>query len=235
MSEAKKQNESNSEIDYSKVSSKNNEKSKEKSSKNRSQKIKPESIKKKKLKRKKTKSEIKLSKKISELKKEIDEKNNQLNDYIDTLQRLQAQFENYKKRTIKEKDKLVSIANKDLIRELLPLLDDFERAINSYKNGNEVQTIIEGLNIINNQFNQVLNKKNLKEIYPEGEIFDPRYHEAVMQIESDKHEEGTVLEVLQKGYLLNDILLRPATVKVSKKSDKSWEKIKLNLTMQKFY
>lgn len=221
MSEAKKQNESNSEIDYSKVSSKNNEKSKEKSSKNRSQKIKPESIKKKKLKRKKTKSEIKLSKKISELKKEIDEKNNQLNDYIDTLQRLQAQFENYKKRTIKEKDKLVSIANKDLIRELLPLLDDFERAINSYKNGNEVQTIIEGLNIINNQFNQVLNKKNLKEIYPEGEIFDPRYHEAVMQIESDKHEEGTVLEVLQKGYLLNDILLRPATVKVSKKSDKS--------------
>ncbi len=221
MSEAKKQNESNSEIDYSKVSSKNNEKSKEKSSKNRSQKIKTESIKKKKLKRKKTKSEIRLNKKITELKQEIDEKKNQLNDYIDTLQRLQAEFENYKKRTIKEKDKLVSIANKDLIRELLPLLDDFERAINSCKNGNEVQTIIEGLNIINNQFNQVLNKKNLKEIYPEGEIFDPRYHEAVMQIESDKHEEGTVLEVLQKGYLLNDILLRPATVKVSKKSDKS--------------
>jgi len=228
MPEAKKKNESNSKNDYGNVLFRSNEKIKEKSSKNQSYKIKTESIKKKELKRKKTKSEIMLNKKIAELKKEMDEKNNQLdekdnklNDYIDTLQRLQAQFENYKKRTIKEKDKLVSIANKDLIRELLPLLDDFERAMNSYKNGNEVQTIIEGLNIINNQFNQVLNKKNLKEIYPEGEIFDPRYHEAVMQIESDKHEEGTVLEVLQKGYLLNDILLRPATVKVSKKSDKS--------------
>jgi len=221
MSEAKKQNESNSEIDYGKVSSKNNEKSKEKSSKNRSQKIKPESIKKKKLKRRKTKSEIKLNKKITELKKEIDEKDNKLNDYIDTLQRKQAEFENYKKRILREQSKSKTLANMDLIKNLLPILDDLEKAIISKENKDEVKAIIDGIDIIYKEFDQVLNKEGVKEVYPEGEMFDPRYHHALMQFESDEHEEGTVLEVLQKGYLLNDTLLRPATVKVSKKPDKS--------------
>ena len=221
MSEAKKQNESNSEIDYGKVSSKNNEKSKEKSSKNRSQKIKPESIKKKKLKRRKTKSEIKLNKKIAELKKEIDEKDNKLNDYIDTLQRKQAEFENYKKRILREQSKSKTLANMDLIKNLLPILDDLEKVIISKENKDEVKAIIDGIDIIYKEFDQVLNKEGVKEVYPEGEMFDPRYHHALIQFESDENEEGTVLEVLQKGYLLNNTLLRPATVKVSKKPDKS--------------
>jgi len=221
MSEAKKQNESNSEIDYGKVSSKNNEKSKEKSSKNRSQKIKPESIKKKKLKRRKTKSEIKLNKKIVELKKELDEKDNKLNDYIDTLQRKQAEFENYKKRILREQSKSKTLANMDLIKNLLPILDDLEKVIISKENKDEVKAIIDGIDIIYKEFDQVLNKEGVKEVYPEGEMFDPRYHHALIQFESDENEEGTVLEVLQKGYLLNNTLLRPATVKVSKKPDKS--------------
>jgi len=221
MLEAKKKNESNSKNDYGKVPFKNNEKSKEKVSKNQSHKIKPESIKKKKLKRKKTNSEIKLNKKITKLKKELDEKNNQLNDYIDTLQRLQAEFENYRKRILKEQSKFTALANIDLIKKLLPILDNFERAIDSKKNKGEYRTIIKGIDILYREFGQILNKEGVREFYPEGEIFDSRYHHAIMQIESDKHKEGTVLEVLQKGYLLNDILLRPAAVKVSKKPNKS--------------
>lgn len=228
MSEAKKKNESYSKISYGKILFKNNEKSNEEASKNQSQKIKPESIRKKKLKRKKTESEIKLNKKIAELKKEIDEKNNQLdekdnklNDYIDTLQRKQAEFENYKKRILREQSKSKTLANMDLIKKLLPILDDLEKAIISKENKDEVKAIIDGIDIIYKEFDKILNKEGVKEVYPEGEMFDPRYHHALMQFESDEHEEGTVLEVLQKGYLLNDILLRPATVKVSKKPDKS--------------
>ncbi|MBU2597594.1 MAG: nucleotide exchange factor GrpE [Actinobacteria bacterium] len=221
MSEAKKKNESYSKISYGKILFKNNGKSNEKTSKNRSQKIKPESIKKKKVKRKKTKSEIKLNKKIVELKKELDEKDNKLNDYIDTLQRLQAEFENYRKRILKEQSKSKTLANMDLIKKLLPILDDLEKAIISKENKDEVKAIIDGIDIIYKEFDQILNKEGVREVYSEGEIFDPRCHHAIMQIESDKHEEGTVLEVLQKGYLLNNTLLRPATVKVSKKTDKS--------------
>ena len=189
--------------------------------KSRIQKSRSKAGKKRKLKIEKMEKEKQLEKEITRLKEELLEKDEQLCEYVDTLQRLQAEFENFKKRTLKEQNKLVLLANKDLIKELLPVLDNFERAINSYKNGDEVQTIIEGLNIINNQFNQLLNKENLKEIYPEGEMFDPRYHKAVIQIENDQHEEGTILEVLKKGYFLNDSLLRPAVVKVSKKPDKS--------------
>lgn len=205
----------------SKNDSSKRETNKEEVGKSQIQKSKSKAVKKGKLKIKKMEKGKQLEKEITRLKQELMEKDEQLYEYVDTLQRLQAEFENFKKRTIKEQDKFVSVANKDLIRELLPVLDNFERAINSYKNDNEVQTIIEGLNIINNQFNQLLNKENLKEIYPEGEMFDPRYHEAVIQVENDQHDEGTILEVLKKGYFLNDTLLRPATVKVSKKPDKS--------------
>jgi len=197
------------------------EANKEEVEKSRIQKSRSKAGKKRKLKIEKMEKEKQLEKEITRLKEELLEKDEQLCEYVDTLQRLQAEFENFKKRTLKEQNKLVLLANKDLIKELLPVLDNFERAINSYKNGDEVQTIIEGLNIINNQFNQLLNKENLKEIYPEGEMFDPRYHKAVIQIENDQHEEGTILEVLKKGYFLNDSLLRPAVVKVSKKPDKS--------------
>ncbi|GAG59515.1 unnamed protein product, partial [marine sediment metagenome] len=158
---------------------------------------------------------------LDEKNNQLDEKNNQLNDYIDTLQRKQAEFENYKKRILREQSKSKTLANMDLIKKLLPILDDLEKAIISKENKDEVKAIIDGIDIIYKEFDKILNKEGVKEVYPEGEMFDPRYHYALMQFESDEHEEGTVLEVLQKGYLLNDRLLRPATVKVSKKPDKS--------------
>jgi molecular chaperone GrpE len=172
-------------------------------------------------KRKKTTVNAKMEKKIKKLKQQLKEKNDELAEYIDTLQRLQAEFENYKKRIVKEQSKFIYMANKDLIKKLLPIIDNFERVVSSKKNKDEVKKIIDGINIIYKEFGQILKKEGVKELYPKGEMFDPRYHDAIMQIESDKHEEGKVLEVLQKGYLLNDNLLRPATVKVSKKTEKS--------------
>lgn len=171
-------------------------------------------------KRKKIGMKVKMEKKIEKLKQQLKEKENELTEYVDTLQRLQAEFENFRKRIVKEQNRFIYIANKDLIKKLLPIIDNFERAISSKKNKDEVKKIIDGISIIYNEFGQILKKEGVKELYPKGEMFDPRYHDAIMHVESDKYEEGTVLEVLQKGYLLNDNLLRPATVKISKKPEK---------------
>ena len=183
-------------------------------------KIEKKAKKKVRLKRKKIGMKVKMEKKIEKLKQQLKEKDNELTEYVDALQRLHAEFENFKKRIVKEQNKFIYMANKDLIKKLLPIIDNFERAISSKKSKNEVKKIIDGINIIYNEFGQILKKEGVKELYPKGEMFDPRYHDAIMQIESDKYEEGTVLEVLQKGYILNDNLLRPATVKVSKKPEK---------------
>jgi molecular chaperone GrpE len=183
-------------------------------------KIEKKAKKKVRLKRKKIGMKVKMEKKIEKLRQQLKEKDNELTEYVDTLQRLHAEFENFKKRIVKEQNKFIYMANKDLIKKLLPIIDNFERAINSKKNKDEVKKIIDGINIIYNEFGQILKKEGVKELYPKGEMFDPRYHDAIMQVESDKYEEGIVLEVLQKGYLLNDNLLRPATVKVSKKPEK---------------
>jgi len=149
----------------------------------------------------------------ADLKKLNDEKA----DLIDTLQRVQAEFENYRKRMLKEQTRIIDNASMLLIKKMLPVMDDFERAVASLKNESGETDSAKGIELINKKLLDIMEKEGLKEIYPYGETFDPNFHEAVMQIPSEEHEDNTVIEVLQKGYMINDNLLRPAMVKVSKK------------------
>lgn len=135
----------------------------------------------------------------------------------DRLLRLQAEFDNARKRMAKERTEFIKYANEDLICKFLPVLDNFERALVHVGEGQNARSILEGIKLIQKQMNEVLTNYGLKQIPSVGEKFDPNKHEAIMKVESETHEDGTVIEEVQKGYTLNDRLIRPAAVKVAVK------------------
>ena len=147
----------------------------------------------------------------NENKKEDESK--QIDELTDTLKRLQAEFENYKKRVDKEKIEFVKYAHADMISQLLPVLDSFEIA---FKNTSDKEKFVEGIKMIYAQFHSILEAEGLKPIKARGEKFDPYKHEVLLKEESDKPED-TILEEFQKGYMLNDRVLRHSKVKVSGK------------------
>ena len=124
--------------------------------------------------------------------------------------RLLAEFQNYKKRTEKEKSELYSYANEKIMTELLEVMDNFERALEQ----GESDGFKEGMELIFNQLENVLSKAGLAEIAALGEDFDPNVHNAVMTEETDEYESGKVSGVMQKGYTLNGKVIRPSMVKV---------------------
>lgn len=126
--------------------------------------------------------------------------------------RLMADFQNYKKRVEKEKKDLYSYANEKLVTELLDVLDNFERALDQEGQGDSFK---EGMEMIFKQLSDVLKKSGLAEIPALGEEFDPNFHNAVMNEETDEYESGTVSGVMQKGYTLNGKVIRPSMVKVA--------------------
>jgi len=142
---------------------------------------------------------------------EFDPKDQKIIELTESLQRLQAEFENFKKRTDKEKQDFCKYAEKELMIELLPVLDNFELALKNTKDNSE---FIKGVELIYVQLVSGLEKKGLKIIETQGK-FDPHKHEVLLQEESDK-DSGEILEELQKGYRLNETILRTAKVKVSK-------------------
>ncbi|MNN38377.1 heat shock protein GrpE [compost metagenome] len=131
------------------------------------------------------------------------------------LLRTQADFDNFRRRTLKEKEELGKYASAKLITELLPVLDNFERALSTVNDNTEVSSYSKGVEMIFRQFEGVLQAEGLAAMETVGQPFNPEYHQAIMQVESEDHEEGIVVEELQKGYLLKDKVLRPAMVKVS--------------------
>lgn len=133
--------------------------------------------------------------------------------------RMQADFENRKKRQDKEKLDFLRFANEGIITELLRVMDDFERAIDSAKNTNDTKVLLQGIEMVRRDFEDILKESGLKVIDPAGQPFDPEKHEAVEHVEDVVHPENTVLEVLRKGYELNGKVLRPAAVKVSNKKE----------------
>ncbi|MAG08513.1 nucleotide exchange factor GrpE [Candidatus Woesearchaeota archaeon] len=151
-------------------------------------------------------------KKAKESKKKADKPKEHLKELTDSLQVLQAEFENYKKRTEKEKQEFVKYAKGELVRNLLPVLDSFEHAL---KDKDKKEEFIKGVEQIFAQFYSILEQEGLRPIDASGKMFDPYKHDALLQEKSDK-EDGTVLEELQKGYMLNDKMIRPTKVKVSK-------------------
>ena len=142
--------------------------------------------------------------------KQIEEKTKDIDELTDTLKRLQAEFENYKKWNAKEKTEFVRYAHANVIAEMLPVLDSFEIAL---KNTSDKEKFIEGMKMIYAQFHSTLEAEGLRQINAVGEKFDPYRHEVLMKEESEK-EEGTILEEFQKGYMLNDKVLRFSKVKI---------------------
>ncbi|MFQ5574737.1 MAG: nucleotide exchange factor GrpE [Terriglobia bacterium] len=155
-------------------------------------------------------------KKYEKVRQELDEKEGREAELVDCLKRLQAEFENYKKRMDREKAQTVSFASEGLIIKLLPVIDNLERALGSGENNSGADGILEGLELVYDQLKNVLRKEGVEQLSPEGMKFDPQLHEAVLQVETAGEKDETVLEVLQRGYVLNGRVLRPAMVKVAK-------------------
>ncbi len=155
-------------------------------------------------------------KEIEELRKKLEEKEKEIKGHHDRLLRLAADFENYKKRAAKEKEDWTKFANEDLIRAILPFIDNLERAVNHAEKVADTGVLIEGVRLTIQQLLQGLNRFGLSTFESVGKPFDPTVHEAMLVVETDKHEPNQVVEEFQKGYFLNERLLRPATVSVSK-------------------
>ena len=134
-------------------------------------------------------------------------------EYLDLLQRVQADFENYRKRAARDQERLVAHAHERLVRELLPVLDDLERALEAAERHEEA-TLVEGVTLVQKALRQALAKEGLAEISTEG-AFDPHVHEALLTQPSAEFEPGSVLEVVQRGYRLGDKVVRPARVIVA--------------------
>lgn len=138
-------------------------------------------------------------------------------EYWDRLLRFQADFENIRRRTEKERQEFVKFANEEIILELLNVLDDLERTVALAESQHQdVSTFLKGVEMILAHLYEMLKKHNVKPIEAKGKPFDPNYHEALMQAEDAEAPENTIIEELQKGYLLNDRVVRTAKVKVSK-------------------
>ncbi|MBS3908612.1 MAG: nucleotide exchange factor GrpE [Actinobacteria bacterium] len=151
-----------------------------------------------------------------DLKERLSRKEADAAEYLDMAKRVQAEMDNYRKRMLREQEQIVQYATQTVMRELLPLIDNIERALHAAEAGASSASLTEGFELIYTQLNALLAKECVEVIDPLGREFDPERHEAVLQVESEGHAENTVIEVLQKGYELKGRLLRPAMVKVAK-------------------
>ncbi|MBD3310712.1 nucleotide exchange factor GrpE [Candidatus Woesearchaeota archaeon] len=144
---------------------------------------------------------------------ELEEKRKEIQELTETVKRVQAEFENYRKRIERDREDLCRSAGKEMILKLLPVLDNFELALSNKDNKEE---FVKGVELIYSQLMSTLENEGVRRIDAKGQKFDPYNHEALLQEESDK-EPGTVVEELQKGYMIGDKILRLAKVKIAKK------------------
>ena len=146
----------------------------------------------------------------------VEQLERELADLKDQLLRKSADFDNYRKRMQREKEGFASYANRELLLDIVPIIDDFERAIKSGEESEDFSSFHDGIVMIEKQFTSMLERKwKLRRFDSEGEEFDPQRHEAMMTEDSADVEHPTVREDFQKGYLLNERVLRPAKVKVA--------------------
>ena len=150
------------------------------------------------------------------LRKELDKYKKELGELQDTYLRLAAEFDNYKKRTAREFSGLVQYANEELIVQLIPVLDNFERALDAAKSSDDFESFHKGVEMIHQQLKDVMEKQGVKEIVALGESFDPHKHEAVMMVEKEEAPPETVVEEVERGYMLNEKVVRPSKVAVNK-------------------
>lgn len=151
---------------------------------------------------------------LEKLQAQLDEKTRESSEYFDKWLRLRAEMENFKKRMQKEKADRLRFGNEDLLKALLPILDNLNRAIDHGKNGRENSPLLAGVEMIHKELLNTLERFGVKPIPAAGEVFDPEKHEAISQEESDL-EANRVVAAVQNGYFYHDRLLRPAKVIVS--------------------
>lgn len=147
---------------------------------------------------------------------EVAELQKQRDEFYDRLLRKTAEFDNYRKRTDRERQQLSEAAAADLLQELLPLVDDLQRALNTDPGRDAGESLHRGVELIHKQLLEVLRKRGVRPIEALGADFDPHYHMAVSHQPAAGRREGEVIEVFRPGYMLGDRLLRPAMVKVAK-------------------
>ena len=150
----------------------------------------------------------------------------ELAEQKDKFVRLQAETDNFRKRMTREKDEFSQYANERLLKALIPIFDNFERALDAPSN--DTDSLKEGLDMILKQFNTFLEKEKVEHIKAIGEVFDPSVHDALTSEESSEHDENTVIREFVKGYMINNRVLRPAQVVIAKtpteKSEENSEK-----------
>lgn len=153
---------------------------------------------------------------VEELRRQLDLKEQEARQNYDRFLRQAAELENVKKRLTREKEEAIRYANENLIRDLLPVLDNLERAVEHAREGGDGKPLLEGVELVLKGFLDVLERYGVTRISAKGEVFDPEKHEALAQVESEEYEPNRVVEEHLKGYYFLDRLLRPALVSVAK-------------------
>ncbi len=197
----------------------NNEKSQQNSDENIKDNLKNENTSDEK--EKTDKEEMVLSEKIKEMEKELKDKEEQISQLKNSLIRLHAEFDNFRKRSSREKVEFCKYAQEKLMQELLPIMDNFDSAflaVNKIEQNQSIKSFIDGISISYKSLKDVLAKEGLREINACGEQFNPSVHDAVQMIECTDHPDECIIEEIQKGYYLADKILRHPKVKVAKRN-----------------
>ena len=149
---------------------------------------------------------------IEALKGQVDGLNKDLQEKKDRLLRLQADFDNFRRRSAKEREEISAVVTQNFCKDMLPLLDNFERAMAAETK--DVEAFQKGVEMIFTQFQEILKKNGLEHIEAIGQKFDPNFHQAVMRVEDPEKEDDTVAQELQKGYMVKGRVVRPSMVQV---------------------
>ena len=149
---------------------------------------------------------------IEALKGQVDGLNKDLQEKKDRLLRLQADFDNFRRRSAKEREEISAVVTQNFCKDMLPLLDNFERAMAAETK--DVEAFQKGVEMIFTQFQEILKKNGLEHIEAVGQKFDPNFHQAVMRVEDPEKEDDTVAQELQKGYMVKGRVIRPSMVQV---------------------
>ena len=155
---------------------------------------------------------------IDDLKKKLEEKEKEAADNYDKYLRAIAELDNYRKRAARERTDIIKYGKEDIIKDILPFMDSLDRAL-EHDTG-DIKAFKDGVALIREQLLGCLKKHGVEKIEAAGKDFDPNFHEALMQTESDQHEDNKIVSEMEKGYLLNGRLLRPSRVCVCKKTNK---------------
>ncbi|MBZ4666050.1 nucleotide exchange factor GrpE [Mahella sp.] len=157
-----------------------------------------------------------LKEEIALLKQQVESNSKQADEYKDLLQRVQADFDNYRRRNAGAVQDAYKNGMLDAVKQFLPVLDNLERAIKASESSQDFKTLVDGIDMVVKQFHDVMNKMGIEEIEALGKPFDPNLHDAVMSVDKDGDQDSnTVVEVFQKGYKVDDKVLRHSLVKVT--------------------